>query len=174
MPRSVARTASAAEPHVPRIALDRIDLRILGLLQAHGRMPNVELAERVALSPTPCLRRVKRLEDAGVIALYRAELDRRRLGLGVTAFVCINIGDHGPKATTRFLDTVATIDEIVACHVLSGQFDFLLEVVTETLDHYASVMLDRLGGLPGVTSLQTSFALRSSKPHRRLPLDHLG
>jgi Lrp/AsnC family leucine-responsive transcriptional regulator len=154
-------------------ALDRIDLRILSLLQQEGRLSNVELAERVALSPTPCLRRVKRLEDEGVIAFYRAELDRRKLGLGVTAFVCVNIAEHGPKATEHFLASVDAIDEIVTCHVLSGQFDFLLEVVTPTLDHYASVMLDRLGGLPGVSALQTSFALRSIKGVRRLPLGHL-
>lgn len=154
--------------------LDKIDIKILSVLQENGRISNVELAERVALSPTPCLRRVKRLEEEGVIALYRAELDKRALGLGVTAFVCINISDHGPKATDAFLSSVELIDEIVACHVLSGQFDFLLEVVTETLDHYASVMLDRLGGLPGVSALQTSFALRTSKRSRRLPLGHLG
>ena len=154
--------------------LDRIDLRILSLLQQEGRLTNVELAERVALSPTPCLRRVKRLEDEGVIAFYRAELDRRQLGLGVTAFVFINIAEHGPKATGLFLTSVDAIDEIVACHVLSGQFDFLLEVVTPTLDHYASVMLDRLGGLPGVSALQTSFALRTVKAARRLPLAHIG
>ena len=160
--------------HAANTALDRIDLKILSLLQQEGRLSNVELAERVALSPTPCLRRVKRLEDEGVIAFYRAELDRRKLGLGVTAFVCVNIAEHGPKATAHFLASVDAIDEIVTCHVLSGQFDFLLEVVTPTLDHYASVMLDRLGGLPGVSALQTSFALRTVKAARRLPLAHIG
>ena len=155
-------------------SLDRTDLKILSLLQQDGRLSNVELAERVALSPTPCLRRVKRLEEDGVIAFYRAELDRKKLGLGVSAFVFINIADHGPKTTELFLSSVDAIDEIVTCHVLSGQFDFLLEVVTPTLDHYAAVMLDRLGGLPGVSALQTSFALRTVKRARRLPLTHLG
>jgi Lrp/AsnC family transcriptional regulator, leucine-responsive regulatory protein len=170
-----AALSGRPEPMKPASAwLDRIDLKILALLQQEGRLSNVELAERVALSPTPCLRRVKRLEEEGVIAFYRAELDRRKLGLGVTAFVCINIGDHGPKATELFLSSVNAIDEIVTCHVLSGQFDFLLEVVTPTLDLYASVMLDRLGGLPGVSALQTSFALRTVKGERRLPLAHLG
>lgn len=150
--------------------LDKIDIKILSVLQEDGRISNVDLAERVSLSATPCLRRVKRLEDEGVIALYRAELDKRKLGLGVTAFVYINISDHDSKATESFLSSVELIDEIVACHVLSGQFDFLLEVVTKTLDDYANVMLDRLGGLPGVSALQTSFALRTSKRHRRLPL----
>ncbi|MEO7853824.1 MAG: Lrp/AsnC family transcriptional regulator [Rubrivivax sp.] len=153
--------------------LDRIDVRILALLQQDGRMTNVELAERVALSPTPCLRRVKRLEEEGIISRYRAELEKSKLGLSVTAFVCVNIADHGPKATEAFLASVESIDEIVACHVLSGQFDFLLEVVTETLDHYAGVMLERLGGLPGISALQTSFALRTSKRGRVLPLSHL-
>lgn len=90
--------------------------------------------------------------------------------MGVTAFVYINISDHDSKSTESFLSSVELIDEIVACHVLSGQFDFLLEVVTKALDDYANVMLDRLGGLPGVSALQTSFALRTSKRHRRLPL----
>jgi Lrp/AsnC family leucine-responsive transcriptional regulator len=153
--------------------MDRIDVKILAELQRDGRISNVELAERVTLSPTPCLRRVKRLEDEGVIAFYRAELDKKQLGLGVTAFVFINISDHGPKATEAFLSNVELIDEIVTCHVLSGQFDFLLEVATETLEHYASVMLDRLGGLPGVSALQTSFALRTVKRQRILPLAQL-
>lgn len=156
------------------LVLDRTDVRILAILQREGRISNVELAERVALSPTPCLRRVKRLEDEGLIARYRAELDRRALGLGVTAFVYVNIDKHGPEATKAFLDAVLAIEQIISCHVLTGTFDFLLEVVTPTLDEYANVMLERLGGLPGVNALQTSFALRSVKRGQDLPLAHLG
>lgn len=153
--------------------MDRTDVRILDLLQREGRISNVELAERVALSPTPCLRRVKRMEEAGLIVGYRAELDRRAVGLGVTAFVSINIERHGPEATKAFVEAVSNIDAVVACHVLTGSFDFLLEVVTPTLDEYSDVMLERLGGLPGVTSLQTMIALKSQWRPRTLPLDHL-
>ena len=153
--------------------MDRTDVRILDLLQKDGRISNVELADRVALSPTPCLRRVKRMEEAGMIVGYRAELDRRAIGLGVTAFVSINIERHGPEATRAFLDAVSGIDEVVACHVLTGAFDFLLEVVTPTLDEYSDVMLERLGGLPGVTALQTMIALKSTLRPRALPLRHL-
>ncbi len=155
-------------------SIDRIDARILAVLQAEGRISNVELAERVALSPTPCLRRVKRLEEAGAITGYRAELDRKKVGLGVTAFVHINIDKHGPETTRKFLAAVEAIDEVVACHALTGRFDFLLEVVTGTMDEYANVMLDRLGGLPNVSAIQTSFCLRSTKRGHRVPLGHLG
>ena len=153
--------------------LDRTDVKLLAILQAEGRISNVELAERVALSPTPCLRRVKRLEEAGLITRYRAELDRRAIGLGVTAFIYVNIDDHGPAATQAFITATEGIAQIVACHVLTGSFDFMLEVVTPTLDDYAQVMLDRLGGLPGVSALQTCFALRSIRRGQDLPLGHL-
>lgn len=153
--------------------LDRIDVKLLAILQAEGRISNVALAERVALSPTPCLRRVKRLEDAGLISRYRAELNRRAIGLDVTAFVYVNIDSHGPAATQAFVDATKVIDQIIACHVLTGAFDFMLEVVTPTLDDYANVMLDRLGGLPGVGALQTCFALRSIRSGQDLPLGHL-
>lgn len=153
--------------------LDRIDVKLLAILQVEGRISNVELAERVALSPTPCMRRVKRLEDAGLIRRYRAELDRRAIGLGVTAFVYVNIDSHGPAATRAFITATERIDQIIACHVLTGAFDFMLEVVTPTLDEYANVMLDRLGGLPGVAALQTCFALRTIRNGQDLPLSHM-
>lgn len=162
----LAQTVSAVE-------LDRIDRRILAVLQREGRISNVDLAERVALSPTPCLRRVKRLEEQGVIAGYRADLDRRALGLGMTAFVFVNIERHGPRSTQAFVDAALAIEQIVACHVLTGSFDFLLEVVARSLDDYADVMLERLGGLPGVSGLQTCFALRTIKQGPELPLSHL-
>lgn len=153
--------------------LDRIDIKILNFLQEDGHLSNVDLAAKIALSPTPCLRRVKRLEEEGVIERYRAQLNRTKVGLAITAFVHINLDKHGPQATKEFLSSVAAIDEIVSCHVVTGPFDYLLEVVTPTLEDYSNVMLGRLGGLPGVKSLQTSFALRSTKCRQRLPLTHL-
>ena len=137
-------------------------------------MSNVDLADRVALSPTPCLRRVKRLEGEGIIERYRAELNREKLGFGITAFVHVNIERHTPEATRRFVDSVNKIDEVVGCHILTGSFDFLLEVVAETLEAYSTVMLERLGALPGVSALQTSFALKSTKRGQALPLHHPG
>src|SRR5690606_38969234 len=128
-------------------ALDQIDIRIIDCLQKDGRISNVDLADRVALSPTPCLRGVKRLEEQGIIEGYRAELSRQRLGFGVTAFVHVNIERHTPKATKTFLDSVNQIDEVVSCHILTGSFDFLLEIVAESLEAYSNVMLERLGAL---------------------------
>lgn len=156
-----------------KVQLDRIDLGILDALQRDGRLSNVDLAAKVALSPTPCLRRVKHLEEEGIISSYRAQLNRNRIGLGITAFVHVNLEYHGPQATKAFIAAVSGIDEIVSCHIVTGAFDFLLEVVTPSLEDYSNVMLDRLGGLPGVKALQTSFALRSTKDRERLPLGHL-
>lgn len=153
--------------------LDRTDVKILSILQAEGRISNVELADRVALSPTPCLRRVKRMEEAGLIVRYSAELNRREIGLGVTAFIYVNIERHGPKATKAFIVATEAIPQIIACHALTGTFDFMLEVVTPTLDDYANIMLEQLGGLPGVAALQTCFALRTIKRGQDLPLMHL-
>lgn len=156
-----------------KISLDRTDIRILQVLQHDGRLSNVDLAEKVALSPTPCLRRVKRLEDEGVIECYQARLSRTRVGLGVTAFVHINLERHGPLVTEAFLIGANAIEEIVSCHAVTGAFDFLLEVVTPTLEDYSNVMLERIGGLPGVKALQTSFGLRSTKSGQPMPLTHL-
>ncbi|MDD5336274.1 MAG: Lrp/AsnC family transcriptional regulator [Rhodoferax sp.] len=153
--------------------LDRIDIRILEALQEDGRLSNVELAAKIALSPTPCLRRVKQLEQDGVIERYRAQLNRRKIGLAITAFVHINLNSHGPQAIKAFLAGVALIDEVVSCHGITGPIDFLLEVVAPSLEDYSNVTLGRLGGLPGVKALQTSFALRSTKDGHRLPLTQL-
>jgi Lrp/AsnC family leucine-responsive transcriptional regulator len=153
-----------------KFSLDRIDLAILEALQQDGRLSNVDLAAKVSLSPTPCLRRVKRLEEEGIIHGYRAQLNRRKIGLEVTAFVYINLHEHGPQAGREFLTSAAQVEEIVSCYIVTGAFDFLLEVVTPNLEVYSSVMLDRLGGLPGVKALQTSFVLRCVKEHQQLPL----
>jgi len=150
--------------------LDRTDLKILQILQQEGRTTNVELANQVALSPTPCLRRVKRLEEAGLIRGYRAELDRRKIGLGVTAFVHVNVSEHTPAATEAFLTAAQSIEQIISCHVLAGTFDFLLEVVTSNLDEYSNVMLGKLGSLPGVKAIQSTFSLGSMVNKPVLPV----
>ncbi|MEO7057721.1 MAG: Lrp/AsnC family transcriptional regulator, partial [Caldimonas sp.] len=123
---------------------------------------------------TPCLRRVKRLEESGAITGYRAELDRGKVGLGVTAFVHVNLDKHGAETTRRFLAAVDAIDAVISCHALTGTFDFILEVVTGSMDEYATVMLNRLGGLPNVSAIQTSFCLRTTKHGQKLPVTHLG
>jgi Lrp/AsnC family leucine-responsive transcriptional regulator len=153
--------------------LDQIDRKILDTLQKDGRLSNVELAEQVGLSPSPCLRRVKRLEDDGVIAGYRATLDRKALGLGLTVFVEIKVGKHSRDNATRLHDALLTIPEIVACHIVSGVSDFLAEVVVPDLEAYERLMMDKLLTLPTVEDIRSNFAIRTVKAEGALPLGHL-
>lgn len=153
--------------------LDGIDRRILATLQADGRLSNVELAERVGLSPSPCLRRVKRLEDAGIIAGYRARLDRRTVGLGLTVFVEIKVGKHSRDNASMVQDALRAIPEVVACHMVSGASDFLAEVVVEDLGAYERLLTDKLLVVPTIEDIRSNFAIRSIKTDAPLPLGHL-
>src|SRR3990167_2574968 len=128
--------------------IDRMDRKILEALQAEGRLSNVELPARVALSPSPCLRRVKRLEDDGVIAGYRAVVDRAKVGLGLTVFVEIKAGKHSRENAANLSRGIATMPEVVSCHIVSGTADFLAEIVVPDLAAYEHFMLDRLLALP--------------------------
>jgi Lrp/AsnC family leucine-responsive transcriptional regulator len=150
--------------------LDRIDLLLLAELQRDGRVPNAELAERVHLSASACLRRVQRLERDGVIAGYRAELDPDRLGLGLHAFVRVQLRQHDPQTVEAFARSVNDWDEVVACNALTGDMDYLLQVMVRDLDHFSRFLLDRLLGQAGVEDVNSSFVLRTVKPMRGLPL----
>ena len=150
--------------------LDRIDLLLLAELQRDGRIPNAELAERVHLSASACLRRVQRLERDGVIAGYRAELDPEHLGLGLHAFVRVQLRQHDPQTVEAFARSVNEWDEVVACNALTGDMDYLLQVMVRDLDHFSRFLLDRLLGQAGVEDVNSSFVLRTVKPMRGLPL----
>ena len=150
--------------------LDRIDLLLLGELQRDGRQANAELAERVHLSPSACLRRVQRLERDGVIAGYRAELDPERIGLGLQAFVRVQLRQHDPGTVDAFAAFVNAWDEVVACHALTGDMDYLLHVWVQDLEHFSRFLLDRLLNDSGVADVNSSFVLRTVKAFRGLPL----
>ena len=152
------------------VAFDRTDLLLLAELQGAGRLTNAELAERVHLSPSACLRRVQRLEREGVIAGYRAELDPGRLGLGLTAFVRVQLARHDDAAIEAFSAGVNAWDEVIACHALTGDMDYLLHVVVRDLEHFSRFLLDRLLGQAGVADVNSSFVLRTVKAFRGLPL----
>jgi Lrp/AsnC family transcriptional regulator, leucine-responsive regulatory protein len=158
---------------MPVFELDAIDCRIVAALQADGRLTNLQLAERVGLSPSPCLRRVKRLERDGYIAGYRAVLQRKRLGLGLTVFVGVRIGAHANVDAEAFLDAVVAMTEVVACHLVSGETDYLLEVVVPDLDHYQQFLVGKLLALPIVREVRSSIAIQTHKAGAPLPLDHL-
>ena len=153
--------------------LDRIDRRILDTLQADGRLSNVELADRVGLSPSPCLRRVKRLEDAGIIASYRAVLDRKTIGLGLTVFVELKVGKHSRDNANALQEALLAIPEVVSCHMVSGVSDFLVEVVVPDLAAYERLMTDKILTLPTIEDVRSNFAIRSIKTDAPLPLGHL-
>src|SRR5262245_45094494 len=156
---------------MPEIALDAIDRRILRELQTDGRMSNVELADRVGLSPSPCLRRVRRLQEAGVIRGYRALLDRAAVGLGLTAFVSVRIEGHHGERTLAVQEAIRALPEVVACWLVSGEADFLLEVVLPDLGAYERLLLGELARLPGVKDIRTSFAMREVKAVAQLPVE---
>ena len=150
--------------------LDRTDLQLLAELQRSGRLTNAELAERVHLSPSACLRRVQRLERDAVIAGYRAEVDPERLGLGLQAFVRVQLSRHDADAINDFAAFVNDWDEVITCHALTGDMDYLLQVVVRDLEHFSHFLLDRLLNQAGVDDVNSSFVLRTVKAFRGMPL----
>jgi DNA-binding Lrp family transcriptional regulator len=159
------------EPHGSD--LDRYDLAILHELQRDARLSNTELASRIGISAAPTWRRVKWLEDQGFITGYRAELDRRKIGLGVLAFVRVD-ADRNTGASTRGLEeAIKRIPEVIACHYISGSGTFELQVMATDLDAFSKFCLDTLLNLPHVKDLHTSFSLGEVKSGAALPLAHL-
>ena len=156
---------------MPDSGFDKTDRAILTLLQREGRIPNVELAERVALSPSSALRRTKALEAAGLIAGYRAELDRQQLGLGLTVFISLRVEQHS-RATSRVIEEALTaIPAVVACYVVSGEADFLVEAVVPDLGAYESLLLDHVLAVAAVTDARSTFAIRTVLSRGPLPVD---
>ena len=154
-------------------ALDRYDLAILAELQADARLTNTELASRIGLSAAPTWRRVKWLEDQGYITGYRAEIDRRRIGLGVLAFVRLDAERNNSESTRALEEAIRARPEVVACHYISGTGTFELQVVATDLDAFSRLALEVLFKLPNVKDLHTSFSLGEVKTGGRLPLAHL-
>lgn len=156
------------------VQFDRTDLRLLAEIQRDGRATNTELATRVNLSPSACLRRLQRLEGEGVIAGYGARLEPKHIGLGLQAFVRVQLEKHDQAAIARFADSVVEWDEVVACHALTGDMDYLLQIYVRDLEHFSRFLLDKLLNASGVADVNSSFVLRTVKPFRALPLSQLG
>jgi len=154
-------------------ALDRTDRRILDELQSDGRLTNQQLAERVALSPSPCLRRVRALEHAGVIRGYAALLEPQAVGLGLLAYVTVKLEKRGKMPVDQFARAVASWPEVIACFSMTGDMDYLMRVQVEDLEHYSSFVMDRLLKQPGVIDIRTNFVLERIKETTALPLAHL-
>ena len=140
---------------------DATDRAILDILQREGRLSNVELAERVRLSPSACLRRTKSLEDRGVIAGYRAVVEPGAVGLGLTVFVSLRVDQHGRQVATEITNALLAIPEVVACHMVSGDADFLVELLVPDLAGYERVLIDRIVGIEQVKDARSVFSLRT-------------
>lgn len=152
------------------MALDAIDRRLLRALQRDGRLPAVSLAEQVGLSATPCLRRIRRLEETGVIARYTAVLEPARVGLPLQAFVLVALESHAEEIVAAFHKALADRPEVLAAYAMSGEMDYLLHVLAADLEAYGEFALKALLRMPGVKETRTSFVLSALKPRGEVPV----
>jgi Lrp/AsnC family leucine-responsive transcriptional regulator len=165
-----------------KIELDKTDRKILAILQADGRASNQDVADQVSLSPSPCLRRIKRLEEAGVIRQYVALLDPGQIGLGLLAYVNVRLEKHNDSANAAgakrasssphadFAASVEAWPEVVACYAMTGEMDYLLRVHVEDMEHFSRFMMKTLLIHPSVADVKSSFALQRIKDTTALPL----
>lgn len=151
--------------------IDQTDRKILAALQKNGRLTNVELAEQVGLSPSPCLRRVRHLEEAGYIDRYVALLNPKKLGYPMTVFVWVWLESHDEDSVNLIIADINKLPEIVECHFMAGDCDFLLRVVAADLDDYRRFQSEKLGRIAGVRSLKTEIPLQRVKQTWELPLE---
>ncbi|MCF6370513.1 Lrp/AsnC family transcriptional regulator [Rhizobium halophilum] len=150
--------------------LDKFDLGILKVLQHDARATNVDVAEHVNLSPSPCLRRTRLLEQSGIIRGYHADIDRQAVGLELTVFVAFKVVRHSRENAHALEQALLEIPEVIACHMISGEADFLAEVVVENLAAYERLLTDKLLVLPQVTDIRSSFSIRTVKTSGPLKL----
>ncbi|MEP3247984.1 MAG: Lrp/AsnC family transcriptional regulator [Sneathiella sp.] len=149
---------------------DDQDKKILRTLQSEGRLSNIELAERTGMSTSPCWRRVKRFENEGVIQGYSANLDRRKLGLGVLVFVSVQIDTHSEEEASIFEQEIVALEEVISCHSVGGGADFMLQVACKDLDAYAEFSMTVLRRLTGIKAMTSSIALKEIKANSGWPL----
>jgi Lrp/AsnC family transcriptional regulator, leucine-responsive regulatory protein len=151
--------------------LDRFDRQILEILQQDGRINNQDLADRIGLSPSPCLRRLRALEESGYITGYHAMLDAKKLGLSLMALIHISMDVHTPERFASLEASIGLLPEVLECLLITGQeADYQLKVVVRDMDHYQTLLLDKLTRIAGVTGVHTSFVLRQVSMTKALPL----
>ena len=154
-----------------RSGMDTKDRQIVRLLQQDGRLTNQELSERVGLSPSPCLRRVRLLEQAGVIQGYGAIVDQQRYGLPVTAFIRVRLERHARDLVQQFEEAIRQLDEVMDCHLLTGDADYLLRVIVADLEAYERFIRRKMHAIAGIASLDTTFAYGVVKSSRTFSVD---
>jgi Lrp/AsnC family leucine-responsive transcriptional regulator len=166
--RVIAAKLDFMSEHAP----DRVDRAIVTRLQRDGRLANVDLADAVSLSPSACLRRVKALESSGIIAGYRAEVSRLQAGLGLTVFIGLKVEGHSQETSSRIEQTLLAIPAVVACYLVSGASDFLVEAAVPDLAGYEQLLLGQILTIPSVVEATSTFAIRTILSRGALPLDH--
>jgi Lrp/AsnC family leucine-responsive transcriptional regulator len=157
---------------MPAHSPDAVDRAIVTTLQRDGRIANVELADAIALSPSACLRRVKALEASGIIEGYRAEVSRSRAGLGLTVFIGLKVEGHSKETSSRIEQALLAIPAVVACHVVSGSDDFLVEAAVPDLASYEQLLLGQILTIPSVVEARSTFAIRTVLSRGPMPLAH--
>jgi len=154
--------------------LDRTDKRILAQIQKNGRISNLELADAIGLSPSPCLRRVKQLEESGIIEGYTALLSASKLGLKLIALIQINMDKHTPDRFEHFENTIKSYPEVLECLLIAGQSaDYLLKIAVQDMEVYQDFLLNKITKIPGVTDVHSSFVLRQVISTTRLPIENV-
>ena len=153
-----------------KIKLDSIDRKILELLQANSNITNAQLAIEVGLSPAPTLERVKKLETAGVIKSYHAVIDTASVGLGVSTFVMASLKGHNKENISKFMESISEIEEIVECHHVTGQADFILKIVCTDIPSYQNLMLEKVTNIEVVDNLQSMVILSTFKDTKIVPI----
>lgn len=150
--------------------LDAIDRKLLAELQAEGRVTNVDLARRVGLTAPPCLRRVRSLEDDGVIKGYHADLDASKLGFAITVFAMVSLRSQAEEDLKAFENHIKALPEVRECHMLNGEIDFILKIVSRDLQSFQEFLTSKLTPAPNVASVKTSLTIRTAKHEPGVPL----
>lgn len=155
---------------MPNHKIDKIDAKILEVLQTNSRVTNAELSEQLGMSNSPCWRRVKQLEESKIIKGYGVLLNRKKIGLGVMVFIRVSIDSHSEKEAKKFEEEVTALEHVVACYSIGGDADFLLQVVSPNLDTYADFSMSIIRRLPGIKEMQSMFVLKEIKPFLAFPI----
>ncbi|MEA5137595.1 MULTISPECIES: Lrp/AsnC family transcriptional regulator [Arcicella] len=152
------------------IKLDQIDHKVLEILQQNAKITNAQLSKEIGLSPAPTLERVKKLETAGIIESYHAQLNREKVGLGVTTFVTVTLIGHKKQVTESFVAQINQIPEVIECHHVTGSGDFLLKIIAKDIASYQKLMLEKINEIEEVAGTQTMVILSTFKESKVLPI----
>ena len=153
------------------MTMDSIDLKLLSLLQSNGRMTNVELAQKVGFAAPPCLRRIRALEQAGVIRAYHADIDASKMGFSITVFAMVSLKSQAESSLREFEEHMRALAEVRECHMLNGEIDFILKIVSRDLQSFQEFLTSKLTPAPNVASVKTSLTIRTAKQLPGVPLE---